>query len=682
MNPAQQKVTTKHLAREAFLYIRQSTLKQVHENTESTRRQYALRDRAIALGWPSEHVIVIDDDLGKSGASSDGRLGFQRLVSEVGLGHAGIVLGLEVSRLARNSADWHRLLEICALANTLILDEDGLYDPADFNDRLLLGLKGTFSEAELHVLKTRLRGGVLNAARRGDLRLGLPTGLVYDADDRVVIDPDAQVQASIHYLFETFRRTRSACKTVRTFRDEGLLFPRRLTKGLRKGQLEWVSLCHSRVCNILHNPRYAGAFSYGRTNQQPGIPDQPKCRKRPMEEWISLLIDAHDGYITWAQYKEHQQILRDNALGHAKGARTGPPREGPALLQGLVICGRCGRRMSLRYHQRKGRNTPDYVCQRARIEYHAPVCQVVPGANLDDEIAAIIAQVVSRQTIDITLAVQEELDARTEETDRLRRQRIERARHEAELARERYLCVDPRNRLVASSLESTWNEKLRELRTLEQDYDERPASQQQDPELRRRLYELVNDFPKVWSDSKVEARDKKRIVRLVIRDVTLVRHQESGAIHADIRFAGGATRSLTLSTPVIVYEKWQTRPEILAEIDQHLEEHTEGDVARLLNERGLTTSHGNPFRVENIAYLRKRYGMKHRRARLRDRGFLPLREAAATLGVSMLEVKRQAASGSIETCAVSDRNDLMYRCSRAVQAGDDRVSADEVQCEY
>lgn len=259
-NPSQQKVTAKHLLRQAFLYVRQSTLKQVFENTESTRRQYGLRDRAVALGWLEEQVIVIDDDLGKSGATSNNRFGFQRLVSEVGLGHAGIVLGLEVSRLARNSMDWHRLLEICALSNTLILDEDGLYDPADFNDRLLLGMKGTFSEAELHVLRSRMRGGVLNAARRGDLWLRLPTGFVYDPERRVVLDPDEQVQRSIRFLFDTFRRTRSACKTVRTLRDAGLLFPLRLHKGPRKGQLEWVPLCHSRVCNVLHNPRYA-AFS-------------------------------------------------------------------------------------------------------------------------------------------------------------------------------------------------------------------------------------------------------------------------------------------------------------------------------------------------------------------------------------------------------------------------------------
>jgi DNA invertase Pin-like site-specific DNA recombinase len=679
-NPSHQKVTAKHLSRQAFLYVRQSTLKQVFENTESTRRQYALRDRAVALGWPEDQVIVIDDDLGKSGATSTNRFGFQRLVSEVGLGHAGIVLGLEVSRLARNSMDWHRLLEICALSNTLILDEDGLYDPADFNDRLLLGMKGTFSEAELHVLRTRMRGGVLNAARRGDLWLRLPTGFVYDPEGRVVLDPDEQVQGSIRYLFDTFRRTRSACKTVRTLRDEGLLFPLRIHKGPRKGQLEWVSLCHSRVCNVLHNPRYAGVFTYGRTEQKKDIDGKPNIKKRPMDAWISCVVDAHEGYITWPQFQDHQQILADNAQAHAKESRTGPPREGPALLQGLVLCGRCGRRMSLRYHDRKGRSTPDYVCQREKIEYAAPICQVIPGANLDDTIAEIIEDVVSRATVEISVAVQDEIDARTDEADRLWRQRLDRTRHEAELARERYMCVDPRNRLVADSLERTWNEKLREVRTLEQDYEERRAPEPRDPELRERLGALVRDFPTVWNNPKVSARDRKRVIRLVIEDVTLTRNKEQGEILAHVRFRGGATRTVRLSTPVIVYEHWKTRPDLLREIDLLLDAHTERDVARVLAERGVTTSHGKPFRVENIAYLRKRHGLKHRRERLRDRGFMTLQEIAAQLGVSMLEVDRRALRGEIETCAISDRNNLMYRAPAAApESLPEPTSADEVQ---
>ncbi|MCP4379602.1 MAG: recombinase family protein, partial [bacterium] len=264
----QECVTTQHLQRNAYLYVRQSTLKQVCENTESRRRQYALQDRAAALGWAREHIIVIDEDLGRSGASTADRLGFQRLVSEVSLGRAGIVLGLEVSRLARNCTDWHKLLELCALSDTLILDEDGLYNPADFNHRLLLGMKGTFSEAELHILRGRLRGGILNKARRGELRLGLPTGFLYDLQDKVVLDPDEQVQRSVRYLFETFRRTQSACATVGVFRHESLLFPLRLRTGARKGQLEWHVLTHSRVLRVLHNPRYAGTFAYGQSEHK------------------------------------------------------------------------------------------------------------------------------------------------------------------------------------------------------------------------------------------------------------------------------------------------------------------------------------------------------------------------------------------------------------------------------
>jgi DNA invertase Pin-like site-specific DNA recombinase len=263
-----QKVTAEHLRRDAYLYVRQSSLKQVVEHGESTQRQYALRERAVALGWPSAQIVVIDSDLGCSGASSADREGFQHLVAEVGMGRAGLVMGLEVSRLARNSSDWHRLLEICALSDTLILDEDGLYDPGDFNDRLVLGLKGTLSEAELHYLRARMRGGALSKARRGELKMPLPVGFVYDERDRVVLDPDQQVRQSLRCFFETFRRTGSATATVKAFRREGLLIPRRIGRGFRKGELHFAELTLSRALSLLHNPRYAGAFFYGRLREQ------------------------------------------------------------------------------------------------------------------------------------------------------------------------------------------------------------------------------------------------------------------------------------------------------------------------------------------------------------------------------------------------------------------------------
>src|SRR5262249_25143655 len=377
-----QKVTAGHLKREAYLYVRQSTLRQVFENTESTKRQYALKERAVALGWPLDRVVVIGTDLGQSGAAPD-REGFQKLVAAVGMGQVGIVLGLEVSRLARNSAEWHRLLEICALTDTLILDEDGLYDPGHFNDRLLLGLKGTFSEAELHVLRARLRGGILNKASRGELRNPLPVGLVYDPQGRVGLDPDRQVRQALEAFFATFERTGTACATVKYFREHGLLFPRRLRRGARRGELVWGPLVESRALQILHNPRYAGAFFHGRTRTCKSKNGHDSCRRLPPEEWQTLLPGAHRGYITWEPHQRSQPRLRESAQAHGADRRQSPAGEGPALLQGLVVCGRGGQRMTVRYHTRQAGLAPTYVCQREGIEHAERICQNIPGTGID-----------------------------------------------------------------------------------------------------------------------------------------------------------------------------------------------------------------------------------------------------------------------------------------------------------
>src|SRR5215831_18348402 len=324
---AASKITAGHLARSAYLYVRQSTLRQVLTNTESTARQYALRQRAIALGWPAEQVITIDVDQGQSGASAADREGFQRLVSEVGMGRAGIVLGLEVSRLARNNADWHRLLEICALSGTLICDEDGLYDPGEFNDRLLLGLKGTMSEAELHFIRARLRGGQLSAARRGELRMGLPVGLVYDGAGHVVLDPDAGVQDALRHVFAVFARTGSARAVVAAFQAEHLPFPVRISTGPRKGELAWMPLTHWRVLRTLHNPRYAGAFVYGRRRGTISANGKNSCQPLPRDQWTALIPAAHPGYITWETYEANQQILAGNAAARGADRAAGPARE-------------------------------------------------------------------------------------------------------------------------------------------------------------------------------------------------------------------------------------------------------------------------------------------------------------------------------------------------------------------
>ena len=332
---AQEKVTASHLGRDAYLYVRQSTVRQVFENVESTQRQYALRQRAVTLGWPNERVIVID--LGLSGSSATDRQGFQKLVAEVGLGHAGIVLGLEVSRLARNSTDWHRLLEICALTDTLILDEDGIYDPAHFNDRLLLGLKGTMSEAELHVLRSRLRGGILNKARRGQLRCPLPIGLVHDGAGCVGLDPDKQVQESVRLLFETFTRTGSVSATVKHFRQQGLLFPSRIAAGARKGELSWAPLALGRAARALHNPWYAGAYVYGRSRSRRRPDGRARHEQRPKQEWHAFIKDAHAGYISWEEHERIEQQLQQSAKTLGWQRQSSPAHEGPALLQGRGV---------------------------------------------------------------------------------------------------------------------------------------------------------------------------------------------------------------------------------------------------------------------------------------------------------------------------------------------------------
>ena len=655
----QQKIQPHHLKRHAYLYVRQSTLRQVFENTESTKRQYALRDRAVALGWPLERVIVIDSDLGQSGASAADREGFQRLVSEVGLGRAGIVLGLEVSRLARNCADWHRLLEICALTDTLILDEDGLYDPGHFNDRLLLGLKGTFSEAELHVLRARLRGGILNKARRGELKNPLPVGLVYDPQNHVVLDPDQQVQQAIRTLLATFERTGSGTATVKFFRQQNLLFPRRLRHGVHKGQLLWVPLVHHRVLQILHNPRYAGAFFHGRIRTRKDENGHPLYTILPMEEWHTLLPETHPGYIPWEQYRRNVQRLRDNAHAYGHDRRHGPAGEGPALLQGLVMCGVCGQRMTVRYHTRLSGLAPSYVCQRHGIEQGQRVCQVVPGANVDRAIGTLLLELMTPVTLEVALAVQQELQTRLADADRLRRQQVQRARYEADLAQERFLQVDPKNRFVADALEADWNDKLRLLADAEEQYQKQSQADRTilDQQTKDRILALASDFPRLWRDAKTSDLDRKRMVRLLIEDVTLIKAER---ITAHVRCKGGTTHTLTLPLPLSGCMAWQTDPAIVALIDQWLDHHTDGQIAVLLNDQGRRSGKGHKFTRLTVGNIRRDYRLKSRFARLCEAGMLTLKQVAAQLQIATKTVIAWRNSGLLKAHPYNDKHQYLY----------------------
>ncbi len=656
---AHQKVTSQHLARKAYLYVRQSTLHQVMENTESTQRQYALRERAVALGWPSEQVVVIDTDLGQSGASAADREGFQRLVTEVGMGRAGIVMGLEVSRLARNSSDWHRLLEICALADTLILDEDGIYDPAHFNDRLLLGLKGTMSEAELHLLRARLRGGILNKARRGELESPLPIGFIYDASGRVALDPDLQVQEAVRTLFQTFRRTGSATATVRFFRKAGLRFPRRPRCEPASPEIVWADVEHSCVLRVLHNPRYAGAFFFGRTRRDKILGPGEHYRKLPREEWTALLPGAHPGYISWQEFEDNQRRLTENSRAHGAERRRSPPREGPALLQGLVICGCCGERMTVRYSWRRGGLVPYYVCQRDGIQKAEPVCQWISGGSIDRAVGKLLLEVVTPMAMEVALAVQEEIRARALESDSLRHKQAERARYEAELARRRFMRVDPDNRLVADVLEADWNQRLRAQREAEEDYQRQREADRAilDEEQRRRILALATDVPRLWNDSRVPDRERKRIVRLLLEDVTLVKGQE---LTAHVRFRAGATRTLVLPLPLPAWALRQTSPKVISEIDGLLDDHTDAEIAAILTERGFRSNAGKAINPMMVSRVRLHYRLKDRYQRLRARGLLTLAEIAGKLAVGTETIKVWRRMGLLRAYPYNDKGEYLY----------------------
>jgi DNA invertase Pin-like site-specific DNA recombinase len=614
-------------------------MKQVIENIESTKRQYALRSRATALGWSDDRVVVIDSDQGESGASAAWREGFRRLVTDVGLGRAGIVMGLEVSRLARNNADWHRLLEICALANTLILDEDGVYDPTNFNDRLLLGLKGTMSEAELHVLKARLRGGILNKVRRGEYRCVLPTGLIYDETGAVVLEPDGQVRGTIAHLFETFARVGSAHQTVKAFRAEGLSFPSRLRAPA--AGVVFRPLTASAAMRTLRNPRYAGAYAYGQRAYGRTIDGKKTLRKRACDDWLACIPNAHPGYISWDRYQENLRLLASNGHGYDV-ARASPPREGAALLQGRAICGRCGQHMRVRYRDARGKLESWYVCDRATDSRAEPNCQSLAGTPIDEAVGCLVAEKMTPAAVELALEIRREIEARYDEADQLRSRAVERAQVDADLAQRRFMVVDPANRLVADTLESDWNEKLRALAKAR---DERERARDEDrivvdDAIRERLVAMTTDFSRLWSDPSTPNRERKRMLAYLVEDATLVKLPDSGTTKIHLRFRGGQTTTLTTVNPKASCEKVKTPPEIVELVDRLLDHHIYAEIAAILDARGLRPGGaawpgrgGARFTAARVQYIVHTYGLRSRVDRLRARGLLTKQELAGRLGI-------------------------------------------------
>jgi DNA invertase Pin-like site-specific DNA recombinase/predicted DNA-binding transcriptional regulator AlpA len=622
---AASKIATAHLERMAVVYVRQSTIAQVREHTESTARQYALAEEAARLGWSAARISVIDADLGVSGRTASARSGFKELVGRVCVGEVGAILGLEVSRLARSSADLQRLLELCALTDTLIIDSDGIYDLASFNDRLLLGLKGTMSEAELHLLAGRLQGAKLAAAQRGELRFPLPVGYIYDDDGRTMIDPDEEVHAAVADVFASFEAKGSAYAVVAAFTGRG--FPTRAYGGVWAGEIRWGRLTYGRVLQLLANPCYAGAYVFGRFRSRRAVNPDGTIRFRSIElareQWQVLIRDHHAAYITWETFLANSKRLAANCT--CQGAR--PVREGAALLQGIVLCGGCGRAMSSTYSGDKA----IYDCAHSRSDHIAtPQCRSVLAEVVDRVVGRRLLEVLAPQEIALALAAADEVTARKVNHNRILELRVERTRYEAARAERAFHHCDPDNRLVARSLERRWEEKLRELAEAEREL----ACQMNEPPLpsHEQLESLAADFPQLWAASTTSDKERKRLLRTLIGDVTLISEPRSMQLRIGIRWRSGACEELVVRRPHSAPQARRT-PQGAVELARRLgSSRTNAELAADLNRLGLKSGTGKCFNVATIQWIRYAYDID--RPQLLAPGELSVKQVAARLGIA------------------------------------------------
>jgi DNA invertase Pin-like site-specific DNA recombinase len=558
------KITERHRQRRAVVYVRQSTPVQVERNTESAARQYALAERAVELGWPASAVLVVDEDTGMSGRWAHARIGFRELAAEVGLGHVGVILALEVSRLARSSADWHQLLDLCALTGTLIADADGIYSPGDFNDRLLLGLKGTMSEAELHLIRSRLRGGLEHKATRGELRLPLPIGLERDADGEIRLSADEQVRGAIRRVFDLWDRRRSGRQVVAALAEEEQLLPRRR---ITERRIRWEPPDYGSVHEILTNPNYAGAYAYGRrqTLKTVGADGRVKITRinAPIEEWRVLITEHHPGYVSWEEYLATQQRLAANARPWGQGG--GAAREGSALLQGLVRCGKCGRRMMVKYSGANGR-VHMYACDRT---YHmhgtSPVCQRIGGLRFDKTVVDAFLEAVTPAGVDATAAAVDQLEADHAERRRLQLLALERVEYEAERRHRQFDACEPENRLVARSLERAYEEALGDVerqRVALAELDRHRPAPLTEPE-RLALRRLASELRRVWNAASTTDRDRKELLRALLDDVVLTIDRDQDRASVELIWQGGARTELPVRVTNSTVRRNGTRPELV-----------------------------------------------------------------------------------------------------------------------
>lgn len=607
------KVQTHHLQRPAYVYIRQSTMGQVRNHQESTERQYALRNRALEMQWQADQIRVLDRDLGQSGAQSTKREDFKALIADVSMGNVGAVFALEASRLARSNLDWHRLIEICGLTKTLVVDEDGCYDPAEFNDALLLGLKATIAQAELHFIRARLQGAKLNKAKKGELRYPLPVGLCHDETGQIVVDPDQEVSGAIRLVFEVFREGGSAYAVVQHFAGKNLRFPKRSYGGVWDGKLIWGRLTHARVLGVLKNPSYAGVYSWGRYQSAKQIGadgDVSSGVKRvPMDKWHVMLQDHHPGFISWEEYQRNQVLLERNRTNGEETLLSGAAREGMALLQGLLLCSRCGHRLTVRY-KGNGGIYPTYECNHLRADAQLTHCCVSVRADLLDlAISQRVLELLRPAQTQIAVGVLQQLQQRDAAILRQWQMRLERAEYEAQLAQRRYEEVDPANRLVAGTLEKRWNDALTALAQLRIEYSE--VSERESlvatDEQRAQVAAIARDFPRLWNAASTRAKDKKRLLRLVLKDITVERDAQRREAILRIRWQGGATEELRVALPPRAPDKVRYPQDVVQRVRELAVDLDDHGIAAALNREGRRPSKGNAFTKAIVSWIRHKH---------------------------------------------------------------------------
>jgi DNA invertase Pin-like site-specific DNA recombinase len=655
-------VSAAHLERRAYVYVRQSSARQVFEHGESTARQYALADRARALGWSDGAVEVIDEDLGRSGSTAEGRDGFQRLAEAVAHGEVGAILAIEVSRLARSSQDWQRLLSLCAVAGVVVIDESTVYDPADRDDKLLLDLKGTMSEAELTWLGLRLRGACRSKARRGELSIPAPTGYV-KGEHGLELDPDEAVQRAVRSAFERYAIEPSAWAVVRWARETGLEFPTRRSWSDGSSEVIWKPLTTSRLCNLLHNPVYAGVYAYGRSAVGKALVDgeiRTVCenRKDP-ESWFVRIEEAHPGYITWETFQMNQEKLRGNSW-RGRGSGPGPSRDGGALLSGMLVCGRCGLRMRPTYSRRASGRWFTYTCVGERSS-GGSACWSLPGGPVDEAVQDLFLGTVVPDELELCLAVEREADAQSEGLAEQWRLRIEQARYESRRAERRYKAVDPDNRVVARTLEREWEQRLCELEEVQRRYEDARSHRlvELTEEDRGRIRALARDLPAVWRSPTTGMSERKAMLRMVIEAVSLTPVEvPQRATRVRVQWRSGAVSEVVVPRPRRG-ESVRTPREAVERIRELARDgKRDEEIADELNSEGLETGMGKEWDIVAVKWARRRNGVEltapdlPRRLPLPDRrpdGRWSVPGASRRFGVSVQVIRRWIEQGLVES---------------------------------